>query len=123
MELNLKALTTETRNRDTMELDTMTALEANRWANTAVLYTMEPKLICAMPAGLGVNFAMYSEEIITDAEYLVFSLEEENELRPDWLEQSHEKLFDANKEVLQNEYFIQYHDDDYVVYQKYHKED
>ena len=66
---------------------------------------------------------MYSEDIITDAEYLVFSLEEENELRPDWLEQSHTKLFDANKEVLQNEYFIQYHDDDYVVYQKYHKED
>lgn len=102
----------------TVETDTMTALEANRWANTAVLYTMEPKLICAMPAGLGVNFAMYSEEIITDAEYLVFSLEEENELRPDWLEQSHEKLFKDNMDILQNDYFIQYYDEDYVIYQK-----
>lgn len=100
--------------------ETLTALEADRWANTAMLYTMEPKLICAMPAGLGVNFAMYSEKIVTDAEYLVFSLEEEAGLRPDWLEQSHKKLFDANADILQNDYFIQYHDEEYVVYQKKH---
>ena len=103
--------------------DTMTALEANRWANTAVLYTMEPKLICAMPAGIGVNFAMYSEEMVTEAEYLVFSLEEEKELRPDWLEQSHEKLFKDNMDILQNAYFIQYYDEDHVVYRKQDKEE
>lgn len=102
----------------TVETDTMSAKEANRWANTAVLYTMEPKLISAMPAGIGVNFAMYSEDIITDAEYLVFSLEETEKLRPDWLEQSHEKLFKDNMDILQNDYFIQYYDEDYVVYQK-----
>ena len=102
----------------TVETDTMSAKEANRWANTAVLYTMEPKLICAMPAVIGVNFAMYSEDIITDAEYLVFSLKEVENLRPDWLEQSHEKLFKNNMDMLQEEYFIQYYDEDYVVYQK-----
>ena len=102
----------------TVETDTMSAKEANRWANTAVLYTMEPKLISAMPAGIGVNFAMYSEDIITDAEYLVFSVEETEKLRPDWLEQSHEKLFKDNMDILQNDYFIQYYDEDYVVYQK-----
>lgn len=102
----------------TVETDTMSEKEANRWANTAVLYTMEPKLICSMPAGVGVNFAMYSEDIITDAEYLVFSLEEENELRPDWLEQSHGKLFVDNADILQEDYFIQYYDKNYVVYQK-----
>lgn len=102
----------------TVETDTMSAKEANRWANTAVLYTMEPKLISAMPAGIGVNFAMYSEDIITDAEYLVFSLEETEKLRPDWLEQPHDKLFADNMDILQNEYFIQYYDEDYVVYQK-----
>lgn len=103
----------------TTATENMTAKEANRWANTAVLYTMEPKLICAMPAGLGVNFAMYSEELVEEAEYLVFSLKDESKLRGDWLEHSYTKLYDANRDVLQNDYFIQYHNQDYVIYQKY----
>jgi len=102
----------------TVATENMTAKEANRWANTAALYTMEPKLICAMPAGLGVNFAMYSDEMIEEAEYLVFSLQEEEKLRSDWLEQSYKGLYEANKDMLQNDYFIQYHNQDYVIYRK-----
>lgn len=89
-----------------------------RWENTAVLYTMEPKLICSIPAGFGVNFAMYSDEIVTEAGYLVFSLEEDENLRGDWLEQSYEAIYLQNQELLDNEYFIQYADEDYVIYKK-----
>ena len=92
--------------------------EAVRWANTAVLYSMEPKLICAMPAGLGVNFAMYSDEIVREAEYLVFSLEEKGSLRPDWLEQSHREIYGKYGEILERDYFIQYMDGAYIVYRK-----
>lgn len=94
-------------------------LEERRWENTAVLYTMEPKLICSIPAGFGVNFAMYSDEIVTDAGYLVFSLEKDENLRGDWLEQSHESIYLQNRELLDNEYYIQYVDEDYVIYKKY----
>lgn len=94
-------------------------VEELRWENTAVLYTMEPKLICSIPAGFGVNFAMYSDEIVTDAGYLVFSLEEDENLRGDWLEQSYEAIYLQNQELLDNEYFIQYVDEDYVIYKKY----
>lgn len=93
-------------------------IEGLRWENTAVLYTMEPKLICSIPAGFGVNFTMYSDEIVTDAGYLIFSLEEEENLRGDWLEQSYETLYLKNKEVLDSGYFIQYVDQDYVIYRK-----
>lgn len=89
-----------------------------RWANTAVLYSMEPKLICAMPAGLGVNFAMYSDEIAVDAGYLVFSLEEKENLRPDWLEQSHQEIYGKHGELLERDYFIQYMDEKYIVYRR-----
>lgn len=92
--------------------------EAVRWANTAVLYSMEPKLICAMPAGLGVNFAMYSDEIVREAGYLVFSLEEKENLRPDWLEQSHREIYGKYGEILERDYFIQYMDGEYIVYRK-----
>lgn len=91
--------------------------EELRWANTAVLYSMEPKLICAMPAGIGVNFAMYSEEIVEEAGYLVFSLKEED-LRQDWLEQSHREIYEKYGEILERDYFIQYRDEEYIVYKK-----
>ena len=65
-----------------------------------------------------MNFAMYSDEIVTDAGYLVFSLEEDENLRGDWLEQSYEAIYRQNQELLDNEYFIQYADEDYVIYKK-----
>lgn len=92
--------------------------ETLRWENTAVLYSMEPKLICAMPEGIGVNFAMYSEEIVKEAGYLVFSLEEKENLRPDWLEQSHREIYEKDGTLLEKEYFISYMDGEYIVYKK-----
>ena len=92
--------------------------EALRWANTVVLYSMEPKLICAMPAGAGVNFAMYSDEIVEEAGYLVFSLEEAGYLRQDWLEQSHQEIYEKHGELLERDYFIQYMDEEYIVYKR-----
>ena len=65
-----------------------------------------------------MNFAMYSDKIVTEAGYLVFSLEEDVNLRGDWLEQSHESIYLQNQELLDNEYFIQYVDEDYVIYKK-----
>lgn len=95
----------------------MSEKEELRWANTAVLYSMEPKLICAMPAGTGVNFAMYSDKIVEEAGYLVFSLKEEN-LRQDWLEQSHQVIYEKYGGILERDYFIQYRDEEYIVYKK-----
>ncbi len=92
--------------------------EALRWTNTAVLYSMEPKLICAMPAGIGVNFAMYSDEIITEAGYLVFSLETPENLRPDWLEQSYEEIYKKHGSLIEQNYYVQYSDKDYIIYRK-----
>ena len=92
--------------------------EALRWANTAVLYSMEPRLICAMPAGIGVNFAMYSDRIVEEAGYLVFSLEEKENLRSDWLEQSHRDICEKYGALLKERYYIQYADDEYIIYKK-----
>lgn len=91
--------------------------EKLRWANTAVLYSMEPKLICAVPAGAGINFAMYSDEIVEEAGYLVFSQKRDN-LRQDWLEQSHQEVYEKYGEILERDYFIQYVDEEYIVYRK-----
>lgn len=94
------------------------SIEDFRWANTAVLYSMEPKLICAMPAGIGVNFAMYSEKIVEEAGYLVFSLEKKENLRSDWLEQSHQEIYEKYGGILERGYYIRYMDEEYVIYRK-----
>ena len=48
-----------------------TAVESeNPWENTVAMYTMEPKAICAMPAGVGVNFIMEDGVLPEEAEYL-----------------------------------------------------
>ena len=70
-----------------------------------------------MPAGAGVNFAMYSDRIVEEAGYLVFSLEEKN-LRQDWLEQSHRDIYEKYSGILERDYFIQYRDEEYIVYKK-----
>ncbi|MBE5851393.1 MAG: hypothetical protein E7299_00325 [Lachnospiraceae bacterium] len=75
--------------------------------------------LCFVPQNMvDFNTERYlaEEEMITEAEYLVFSLKEKAKLRADWLEQSHDKLFKDNMDILQNDYFIQYYDEDYVVY-------
>ena len=45
----------------------------NPWKNTVAMYTMEPKAICAMPAGIGVNFIMEDGILPEEAGYLFFS--------------------------------------------------
>lgn len=93
------------------------AADALHWENTAVLYTMEPRLICAIPAGIGQNFMMYSDEIVPDAEYLIFSLKKEN-LRGDWLEQSYFTIYKKYQQQIDANYFIQYLSDDYIIYKQ-----
>lgn len=90
--------------------------EERRINNTAVLYTMEPKLISAIPAGIGVDFMMYSDDIPEDAGYLIFSLQSEDDLRSDWLEQSFDEIYAVNSTEINENYFLQYKDDQYIIF-------
>ncbi len=95
-----------------------TSKDAARWKNTAVLYTLEPKLITALPAGIGQNYMMYSDEIFTDAEYLIFSLCDAGTGRGDWLEQSYFSIYAEHAKEIDSRYFIQFTDGDYIIYKK-----
>lgn len=87
------------------------------WENTVVLFTLEPKVLAAMPSGSGVNMMLYSEEVPLEAEYLLFSLETEN-LRSDWLEHDFASVYAHNAELLETEYTIIYKNANYIIYQK-----
>lgn len=90
--------------------------DAQRWENTVILYTMEPRVIASLPAGFGQNYMMYQDELpTTRAGYLLFSLKETG-LRGDWLEQSYFDVYDKNRAEIEENYFIQYTDGSYVLY-------
>ena len=90
--------------------------DAQRWENTVVLFTMEPRVIATLPAGFGQNYMMYQDTLpTTKAGYLLFSLKDAG-LRGDWLEQSYFDVYDKNRAEIEENYFIQYTDGEYVLY-------
>jgi len=96
--------------------NTMT-LGDDRWQNTILLYTMEPRAIASLPAGFGQNYMMYSDDLpSTEVGYLLFSLKEAGEVRGDWLEQSYFQVYNKNRDAIEENYFIQYTDGSYVLY-------
>lgn len=97
-------------------LKTRTAKDALRWRNTVVMYTLEPRLICSIPAGFGENYMMYSDRIEDRAGYLIFSRQKKSALRQDWLEQSFYSIYADHGAQINQNYYLQYQDDHYIIY-------
>lgn len=88
------------------------------WENTVAMYTMEPKAICSVPAGAGVNFIMEDGILPEDAEYLYLSLIPAQEQDSGWLVRDYEAFYIQFGSVLDAEYHVIYNDGKYIIYQK-----
>jgi len=88
------------------------------WENTVAMYTMEPKAICAMPAGVGVNFVMEDGILPEKAEYLFFSTVPAAQQSTEWIVRDHQVFTEEFGAILQERYSVIYEDDFYIVYQK-----
>lgn len=88
------------------------------WENTVAMYTMEPKAICALPAGLGVNFIMQDGVLPTEAEYLFFSVTPAAEQSSEWIVRDYATFYEEFGEMLEKEYSVIYQDDLYMIYRK-----
>lgn len=90
--------------------------EGSRYDNMIMMYTMEPRAIASVPAGLGVNFALSGEYIDCEAGYLLFT--KHNERRADWIETDYKAICDSHKEKIDALYEMVYEDSEYVIYKK-----
>lgn len=88
------------------------------WENTVAMYTMEPKAICAMPAGIGVNFIMEDGILPNEAEYLFFSLIPAEEQSTEWITRDYETFCQEFGTELELNYDIIFNDGNYIIYQK-----
>ena len=88
------------------------------WANTVCMFTMEPKPICALPGGFGVNFIMDDGVFPEEAGYLLFSKENPEDLNREWVEKSFAVIYESYGELLDRNYSVIYESEDYVVYRK-----
>lgn len=88
------------------------------WENTVAMYTMEPKAICAMPAGIGVNFIMQDGILPEEAEYLFFSKLPAGQQSTEWIVRDYGTFCDEFGDALALEYQVIYDDGQYIIYQK-----
>ncbi len=88
------------------------------WGNTVAMYTMEPKAICSVPAGAGVNFIMEDGILPEHAEYLYLSLVPAAEQDSGWLVRDYETFYTQFESILNAEYQVIYNDENYIIYQK-----
>ena len=92
--------------------------DSNRWSNTVAIFTLEPKVVAAIPAGFGINMIRLSDVFPEDAGYLIFSIRPEKELRSDWLEHDFTVIQDQYGAWLEEHYHVIYEDDNYVMYER-----
>ena len=90
----------------------------SEWENTVAMYTMEPKAICAMPAGIGVNFIMQDGILPEEAEYLFFSKIPASEQSTEWIVRDYGSFCDEFGDILEAEYQVIYDDGEYIIYRK-----
>lgn len=88
------------------------------WENTVAMYTMEPKAICAMPAGIGVNFIMEDGILPEEAEYLFFSQDPASEQSTEWIVRDYESFCREFGNELEAGYNVIFDDGEYIIYQK-----
>ncbi len=88
------------------------------WDNTVAMFTMEPKAICAMPAGVGVNFVMTDGVLPEHAAYLFFSKIPAGQQSSEWIVRDYETFCTIYGEVLEESYSVIYDDGSYIIYQK-----
>lgn len=88
----------------------------NPYDNTILMYTMEPKVICAMPKGYGVNFVLNCQNYESDSKYIVMT--KHDILRADWVEQDYRAYMNDNFEYMDNFYDVIYDDGEYICFKK-----
>ena len=90
----------------------------NPWENTVAMYTMEPKAICSIPSGLGVNFVMEDGVLPEEAEYLFLSVTPAAEQSSEWIVRDYATFYEEFGERLQKDYTVIYEDEWYLIYRR-----
>ncbi len=86
------------------------------WDNTILLYTMEPRIILAMPKGMGLNFVLHNDFYGRDPGYIFIS--KYTHFREDWIEQDYSALMIEHDESIYYNYDCVYDSNGYICYQR-----
>ncbi len=89
---------------------------ADPWDNTVLLYTMEPKVILAMPKSAGLNFVLHNSFYGIDPKYLF--MPKFTHMREDWVEQDYSTLMIENGNLVEGNYEVVYDLGGYICYRK-----
>ena len=88
------------------------------WENTVLMYTMEPKAISAIPAGIAENFVLTKETYSKECGYLFFCKENPEDTDPAWIVMPYREIYEKNRESIDENYVVIYENESYIVYEK-----
>lgn len=91
-------------------------MERGAWDYTVLMYSMEPRLICAIPDKMGINFALKNEYFGDGPMYVVFT--KHRDLRGDYVEHNVYEFLSKYGEEFNESYFNLYEDEEYVVFER-----
>ena len=90
--------------------------EGTEWDNTVVMYTMEPKVILAVPKGFGQYYVLHNDYYGSDSGYILVS--KISHVREDWIEQDYSALMIENSAAIEYYYDVIYDKNGYIVYRR-----
>ena len=86
------------------------------WDNTILLYTMEPRIILAMPKGMGLNFVLHNDYYGKDPGYIF--IPKYTHFREDWVEQEYSALMIEHDASIYYNYDCIYDSNGYICYRR-----
>lgn len=90
--------------------------DASAWDNTVIMFTTEPRIVYAIPTGMGINYSLTYDTVCPDAGYLLFTKRKDG--KPEWVDTDFDTYCEQNGAILDNRYDIVYDDGEYVIYHR-----
>ncbi len=88
----------------------------NPWDNTVIMYSMEPKVIMAIPSGMGENYILNNGYYGNESEYMFFTIV--SHLNDEWIEQDYSAVMIENGDLINALYEPVYDRNGYICYKK-----
>ena len=86
------------------------------WDNTILMYTMEPRIILAMPEGMGLNFVLHNDYYGKEPGYIF--IPKYTHFREDWVEQEYSALMIEHDNKIIGNYDCVYDLNGYICYRR-----
>lgn len=90
--------------------------DGTKWDNTVIMYTTEPRIVYALPSGVGINYSLTHETLCKEAGYLLFTKRKDG--KPEWVDTDFDEFMNRYGDFIEENFAMIYDDGEYVIYRR-----